>query len=81
MQQGLKLQNMVTLGATLLSNTTDTYASFAVLMDQAIGRAVIPLTSLAAVLLQPHQSATCNLTAAAQLSNTQHVIVNGECQS
>lgn len=39
-QTGVKLQNTVTLGATMLSNSTDSYASFAVLMDQALGRAV-----------------------------------------
>ena len=43
-QQSVKVSNIVTLGATLLSNSTDTYASFAVLVDQALGRAVRFLT-------------------------------------
>ena len=34
------MQNTITLGATLLSNSTESYASFAVLMDQSVGRAV-----------------------------------------
>ena len=42
LQQGVKLENMVTLGATLLSNATESYASFAVLVDQSLGRAVSP---------------------------------------
>lgn len=42
---GVKLQNTVTLGATMLSNSTDSYASFAVLMDQALGRAAVNASS------------------------------------
>ena len=36
------MDGLVTLGATLLSNETEAYASFAVLVNQAIARAVSP---------------------------------------
>lgn len=40
LQESTKVENVVTIGATLLSNTTDAYASFAVLIYQAFGRKV-----------------------------------------
>ena len=42
LQESTKVENVVTIGATLLSNTTDAYASFAVLIYQAFGRKVCP---------------------------------------
>ena len=39
-QENIKIQNTVTLGASLLTNDSSTYASFAVLLDQAVARAV-----------------------------------------
>ena len=40
LQESTKVENVVTIGANLLSNTSDSYASFAVLMYQAFGRKV-----------------------------------------
>ena len=42
-KQSITVQNTVTLLANLLTNDSSTYASFAVLIDQSIGRAVRPL--------------------------------------
>ena len=43
-QIDVTIQNTVTLGATVLNNNSASYASYAILMDQAIGHQV-PLTS------------------------------------
>ena len=53
-QIDVTIQNTVTLGATVLNNNLASFASYAILMDQAIGHQV-PLTSLgtAACLLGP----------------------------
>lgn len=40
MQEDNKVEATVTLGSNLLSNNSGHYASFAVLLEQAIGRAV-----------------------------------------
>ncbi len=39
-QADVKVQNMVTLGATALNNNSAAYASYAILIDQAIGQQV-----------------------------------------
>ena len=44
-QIDVTIQNTVTLGATVLNNNSASYASYAILMDQAIGHQV-PLASL-----------------------------------
>ena len=36
----MKIQNAVTLGANALNNNSAAYASYAILVDQAIGHAV-----------------------------------------
>ena len=41
MQIDVKIQNTVTLGATVLNNNSASYASFAILINQAIGHQVI----------------------------------------
>ena len=48
-KQAITVQNTVTMVSNLLTNDSSTYASFAVLVDQAIGRAV----SLSSVLHSP----------------------------
>ena len=39
-QIDVKIQNTVTLGATVLNNNSASYASYAILLDQAIGHQV-----------------------------------------
>ena len=39
-QADVKVQNMVTLGASVLNNNSAAYASYAILVDQAIGQQV-----------------------------------------
>ena len=39
-QIDVKIQNLVTLGATVLNNNSASYASYAILLDQAIGHQV-----------------------------------------
>lgn len=39
-QADVKVQNMVTLGASALNNNSAAYASYAILVDQAIGQQV-----------------------------------------
>ena len=52
-QESTKVENIVTIGTTLMANTSDSYASFAVLMYQSFGRKVKPqLLSVCSVLLQ-----------------------------
>ena len=41
-QADVKIQNAVTLGANALNNNSNSYASYAILVDQAIGHAVRP---------------------------------------
>ena len=40
LKTNVQLSNLVTAGANLLTNDTTTYASFAIIMDQAIGKKV-----------------------------------------
>jgi hypothetical protein len=40
LQASVKIQNTVTLGATSLNNNSNAYASYAILIDQAIGHQV-----------------------------------------
>lgn len=44
-REAIKVQNTLTLGASLLTNDSSTYASFAVLLDQAIARAAVAATN------------------------------------
>ena len=37
----MKIQNTVTLGASVLNNNSASYASYAILLDQAIGHQVL----------------------------------------
>lgn len=39
-QIDVKIQNLVTLGASVLNNNSASYASYAILLDQAIGHQV-----------------------------------------
>lgn len=46
LQADVKIQNAVTLGATALNNNSAAYASYAILLDQALGQAVRGVPSL-----------------------------------
>lgn len=51
LQASTKVETIVTIGTTLMANTSDSYASFAVLMYQAFGRKVCTCLLLASAAL------------------------------
>ncbi|KAK9786076.1 hypothetical protein WJX73_000605 [Symbiochloris irregularis] len=70
---GIKLQNLVIAGATFLTNSTETYASFAVLMEQSIGRAALNASNFHWDLKENGTEAALNLQDPYQL---QFIILN-----
>ena len=54
------MENIVTIGTTLMANTSDSYASFAVLMYQAFGRKVQFSASLLSLAILVQMS--CGIT-------------------
>jgi len=58
-QIDVKIQNTVTLGATVLNNNSASYASFAILINQAIGHQVIVILPQHSFL---HDKVHCILT-------------------
>ena len=75
-KQAIAVQNTVTLVSNLLTNDSSNYASFAVLVDQSIGRAVSShLSALSTCALSSAELSTNN----AKLHSASLLRVHGAC--